>query len=541
MKKYMDFAFPRMAVGLFVGIMLFAYTFTLFHYRYDRTMESGFYEINGKYENLLDKYEAGEVGPEFIEMITHFYRSDYLRMAQVDDSGNFKTIYETEYGTIAAENGIHDWVYITDDDSLAGSSVSYNENTVNGFELNIKYLKCDEIKEVADSMDILYANSYDMMSFSEGWYSNGSDTFYMTGEILGMLYYPQCTATTFYIEDDYLHLGQVTEYYSEKPFGKKSWDFTDPENKDKYTVSDDVTWPLTISIGAIRPDYVLGQEKELFGADSLDELYKSNFHEGASGYSCSYDVGDGNRSLGYVELYQTGGNTYVIMQIITVEPFARHFMPFLVFWAFFLLFVCIGLPMLMAVRPYRHYKKAYENSRFKNNLIDALAHNLKTPLMVLGGYAENLKDVDGDDKNRYADQILAKTAEMNAGIEAILKTAEKNNPVLVKTSVREIIEQVCKAVGADAEIEGDAVFKVDKEYFAQAMTCLIDNASRYKTVRPVVVKISPAAIVVTNKTDKDTFTPGTGLAIAGRILEQHKLRLTTAIKGGVFEARVARK
>ena len=523
--------------------MLFALTFVIFNSRYDMSMESGFFQLTGKYENLIDKYDAGEIGPEFIEMITHFYRSDYLRMAQVDDSGNFKTIYETDYDTLAAENGIHDWVYITDDDSLAGSSVSYNENTVNGFELNIKYLKCDEIKEVADSMDIIYANSYDMMSFSEGWYTNGSDTFYVTGEILAMLCYPQYTATTYYIDDDQLHLGLVTEYYSEKPFGKKSWDFTDPENKDKYTVSDDVTMPLTFSIGAIRPDYMLEKEADVFGANSLDELYKSdNFSPDSQGYSCSYDIEGGNRSIGYARIYETGGHKYVIMQIITVEPFVRHFMPFLVFWAVFLLLVCIGLPMLFAVKPYRQYKKAYENNLFKNNLIDALAHNLKTPLQVLGGYAENLKDVGGaSEKDHYADRILEKAAEMNAGIEAILKTAEKNNPVLVKTSVREIIEQVCKAVGADAEIEGDAVMAVDREYFAQSMTCLIDNASRYKTVRPVVVKISPAAIVITNKTGKDTFTPGTGLAIAGRILEQHKLKLTTAIKGGVFEARVARK
>jgi hypothetical protein len=49
------------------------------------------------------------------------------------------------------------------------------------------------------------------------------------------------------------------------------------------------------------------------------------------------------------------------------------------------------------------------------------------------------------------------------------------------------------------------------------------------------------AVVITNKTDKDNFTPGTGLAIAGRILEQNKMNLTTAIKGGVFEARISRK
>ena len=54
------------------------------------------------------------------------------------------------------------------------------------------------------------------------------------------------------------------------------------------------------------------------------------------------------------------------------------------------------------------------------------------------------------------------------------------------------------------------------------------------------VKINPKDIVISNRTGKDKFTPGTGIAIAERILEHHKLKLKTELKDGVFEARISK-
>ena len=40
---------------------------------------------------------------------------------------------------------------------------------------------------------------------------------------------------------------------------------------------------------------------------------------------------------------------------------------------------------------------------------------------------------------------------------------------------------------------------------------------------------------------RDHITPGTGIAIAGRIIEQHGLRLKTKLEGGAFEAKLTKK
>ena len=163
--------------------------------------------------------------------------------------------------------------------------------------------------------------------------------------------------------------------------------------------------------------------------------------------------------------------------------------------------------------------------------------------MILGGYAENLKDVSKDDETgAYADDILAKTSEMNKDIEAILKSADKTNIVLEKASVKEVFEQQAKKAGAGINIEGDTELPMDKEYFKHAVFCLVDNASKYKSEDSKIdVKIDKKEILITNKTELDKFTPGTGIAIAGRILEQHKLKLRTKLEGGVFEAKISKK
>ena len=75
-----------------------------------------------------------------------------------------------------------------------------------------------------------------------------------------------------------------------------------------------------------------------------------------------------------------------------------------------------------------------------------------------------------------------------------------------------------------------------------ALFCLIDNANKYKKAdSKIEIQITSKLITITNKTDLNNYTPGTGISIAGRILEQHKLHLKTAVKDGVFEAKIGKK
>ena len=246
---------------------------------------------------------------------------------------------------------------------------------------------------------------------------------------------------------------------------------------------------------------------------------------------------------GAVKLLVIEGNRYILEYVVKTASFEDYFMPALIILALVLLILAVGISLLTALIPYNQYKKAYENNAYKNNLIDSLAHNMKTPLQILGGYAENLKDVeDVSEKNVYADRILEKTFEMNKDIEAILKTAERNDRKYVSASVRKCVGEVAEKLNAKVTITGDMTLKMDEEYFKTALFCLIDNAEKYKIAdSEVVVDITSNGFTVTNMAEASKFTPGTGLAIAGRIFEQHKLYLNTSLKDGVFVVRAGKK
>ena len=544
MKKYRDFAFPHVAVGLLIGLLVFGFTIITFKYRYEATLHSGNSDMIKQYEKLIDKYDSGDIGVEFINMMNEFYRFDYLRISEIDDSGSITPIFETDYDTVAASINIHNWIFVTKDDSLAGTQENYNEvASGNGFELNMSYVKCDEIWEPIESLDMYNGNSYNLLAFSESWYYSYPDPFVVVAEVYGNYAFPCLIINSYYIDGDTLHLGSVRRGITSLPFAK-TWDFTDKSSADKYIYTGpDDSFVECISYGMpVRPDKYLDAESDIFMQDSMEDIYASGkLAEGSRTYTSTLDD-EGRLTFGGVRIYETGGHRYLIESVITAQSFTGYFMPFIIIYAFILMLIFIGIPMLAAARPYRQYKRAYENNLFKNNLIDSLAHNIKTPLQILGGYAENLKDVDDPaSKDHYADRILEKTAEMNKDIEAILKTAERTTPELKNCSVKDIIAEAAGKIGGEFDITGDAQMPADKEYFAQAVYALLDNAARYKTSGSVQVKVDKNAVVITNKTDKDNFTPGTGLAIAGRILEQNKMNLTTAIKGGVFEARISRK
>ncbi len=544
MKKYRDFAFPFAAIGLFIGLILFGFTVIVFQFRYEAALMSGNSNMLDKYERMLDKYDEGEISMDFIGMMNKYYQFDYMRISQVDEDGNITPLFETDYDIGAIYYGtVNEWVYVTKDDSLAGNVINYKQPEEDGFELTIRYLKCDEFWEPAETLDTYMSNSYNLMVLSDGWYHTGPDPFFFVSETYGGTFFPFLNIRSCYTDDEYLHLGVVKAGYEYLPF-VKTWDFTDGSAKDKYeqdTTSDFVGSYNAYSL-PVRPDKFLDEQGDIFMQDSVASMVASGkIDYGDHGYSSVREY-DGRMTLGNITFYEAGGHKYLIESVITAKSFTEFYMPFLIIYAFILALICIGIPMLAALRPYRQYKKAYENNLFKNNLIDSLAHNIKTPLQILSGYAENLKDVSGSAaKDHYADCILEKTAEMNKDIEAILKTAEKTTPVLKTCSVKEIYDEAAGKIGGEFNITGDAQMAVDKEYYAQAAYALLDNASRYKTSGAVQVKIDKTAVVITNKTDRDNFTPGTGIVIAGRILEQNKLSLTTAIKGGVFEARISRK
>ncbi len=551
MKKYISFLLPRMVSCVLIAAVVYGISVSVLYDKYKGALERGYTAYYDRYTKMLSRYDEGVIDGTFLEMYTNFFYNDYVRFAKVTDDGSIETIYETDYDVIPVCFGVKEWIYVTDNEELLALGSRHYQNDETGFYINIDYKKCDDVQEIIKNYDTYLLNTFDCMAISDGYYNYPYDLFYIASELSGYCGYHVIGMKSYYTDGDTLYLGKVEESFADggtkRPFGKE-WDFTDQADQSKYITSDEPFGGVAeIRLPRVRPDKFFESKGDLFNCSNIEELkqqiakYSDEDAIADSIWYCSDEEGEGGRKLhAVIREYEAGGNTYLVEYIVTTAGFTEYYRPFLIAYAVIMLVTGIAVSLLISIRPYRRYRRAYEDNAFKNNLIDTLAHNLKTPLMVLGGYAENLKDVSSaEDKNRYADQILAKSSEMNKDIEAILKTAGKNSPVLTKGSVKEVLTLEAAKLGIDIAITGDMTLKMDKEYIDNAIYCLIDNANRYKTAdSSIEAVISSKSIVIRNKTELDKFTPGTGLAIAGRIIAQHGLRLETDLKDGVFEAKI---
>ena len=563
-KKYFHFAAGRVIASLLIGAVL--YTAVTMHLSsvYQSSLVTGFNDRVELYKKIITNYDEGRYGSVFMSIITNFYSADYIKFARIGEDGSIDTFFETDYNVIPVEERMHHWYYVTDDPEMLAEGKRVETIKPANEDWVIEYIKCDEIRKISDesSWDRRLTNGWDICTMTDSYYAD--QLVCVSSELCGALRYAQPDVKSYYFDEAGLHIGKVRESGADYLFGKAfpaKWDFTDPSKADLYKICDEegIVPSLTIFPTLKKPEAFLNANAGILSAADLDSLIReadaASEKEDSEYTVYSYDNYKGNEhqyvifkkgipnTRGVVAVFSVGGQKYLAEFVISCATFEEFYSPFLITFGIILLVLCLAIALILAVRPYSQYKKAYENNIFKNNLIDSLAHNMKTPLQILGGYAENLKDVKSDaEKDHYADQILAKTSEMNKDIEAILKTAEKTDRKFVKASVRTALAEAAEKAGAEVVIKGDTDTKMDREYFKTALFCLIDNASKYKTAdSKIEADITGKGIKITNKTDAAKYTPGTGLAIAGRILEQHRLYLKTQLKDGVFEALITKK
>ena len=555
-KSYFSFLIGRLLIGIVIGAVIFALFKSYLHLSYDDSLEKGQDFIFEKYEQLLKKYDEGELDETFINICCNLYTADYIKFAKVNEDGSFDTVFETDYNSVPLEKNSREWICLTDDEELLAkgkSTVTIND------DWTIYYKTCDEIGSLNyndRNRNYYVGNSWTAAELSN--YGRGQALFVACVISSGALQYRIPVIETYYEDQNTFHIGKVhlEDYDYRRYSSDQSWDFTDPSKADLYSTNiynenTDFGDMYRLVLRCDRPDAFFGQNGDIFLANSMSDLEK--FDRETDGrirkqYGEIFSARAGMRNNGYytmgrLAVIEINGQKYLVESVSTTLNYKDYFKPVFLIAGIVLLVFSIGIPCLTAVRPYSEYKKAYENNRFKNSLIDSLAHNLKTPLQILGGYAENLKDVsDASEKDRYADRILTKTQEMNADIELILKTADKTSLRFSKTSIRKCLEEVASKAGAGIDIKGDAEYMTERDYFNTALFCLVDNAVKYGNKdAKIEAAITSKSITIRNKTTAGKFTPGTGIAIAGRIFEQHKLKLTTDLKDGVFEARITKK
>ena len=269
------------------------------------------------------------------------------------------------------------------------------------------------------------------------------------------------------------------------------------------------------------------------------------------------------------------GNTYHNFVFRTTGPLTIPFSTAykILLWLALVL-VCCGA-VLFAFIPasinYNINKRKYEIFEYRRKMVDAMAHDLKTPMAAISAYAENLSNNIATDKREYyADKIEGKVSQMNKMVNDILEFSKTENSAVSISKEEVDIGDVIEKLIADNEhiiserslkinfTKKSVVVKTDLNLFRMAVSNLISNAVLYsKEGTQIDISCDEKNLIIINiseeKTDnaeslKDPFVKGSisrgsggtglGLAIANNNLAMLGFKLEIQSKDDKFIATV---
>lgn len=223
--------------------------------------------------------------------------------------------------------------------------------------------------------------------------------------------------------------------------------------------------------------------------------------------------------------------------------------------------IVVGLMMLILTRGIGHiYKKQELLEKNRRAFIDAVAHELKTPLAVIQAYSEGLKERIAEEKREaYLEVIIDETAKMNELILEMLKlTKLEDGAYILKLEtfvMKKLIEEVVQAKGRlieDKQIT--IVMKIDEESevtadyrcMEQVVSNLLLNAIQHTDIGGTIwISLVEGKVEIENKgapipedklkliwnafykveeiNNRSGEGSGLGLSIVKNMLELHKL------------------
>ena len=230
------------------------------------------------------------------------------------------------------------------------------------------------------------------------------------------------------------------------------------------------------------------------------------------------------------------------------------------------LFVLI-IATVLYVLMWKMIKSQMLQEQKRIELTNALAHDIKTPLFVISGYAQSLKEnINNDKKEHFVDRIVFKTEEANETIHKMLNLSKLESCNLkmnfVELNIYELISEILvdyvnlpEGKRISFSHSGYNIITADKALIKEALENLIDNAIKYSTPNSVIeVKIEGKRFIVSNACDdltksdiKDIMSPyvrkdksrhqngnGLGLAIVKSVLDLHGTKYEIKLRNKRF-------
>lgn len=139
-------------------------------------------------------------------------------------------------------------------------------------------------------------------------------------------------------------------------------------------------------------------------------------------------------------------------------------------------------------------------SELKNDFINNMTHEFKTPVTNIGIAGEILKKRSGDENKVYIDILLKENEKLRMKIDQVLLGASVDRmrkPVLESLDIHQLLSDCAEAFHLRLQERNgklrldfgasDPMIIGDRELLAQAITNVIDNAEKYSAHKPNIV------------------------------------------------------
>lgn len=224
-------------------------------------------------------------------------------------------------------------------------------------------------------------------------------------------------------------------------------------------------------------------------------------------------------------------------------------------------FILIGI--LLSLIIWRNFKNRAIREQHRMEMTNAVAHNLKTPLCIINGFSENLREESGYlTKQHYINVIQEQANEMDILVHKMLdfsKLETDSAKLNIKSfNIKTELENIAKKYN-DISSKNIIVTADDKEIFADkelmelVFENLIENAVKYsKDNSDIKISFANNNFNISNECDeiskkdlKKIWKPynrlekneevrgtGIGLSIVKHILKLHRIKPYTEYSGG---------
>ncbi|MCI5870172.1 MAG: HAMP domain-containing histidine kinase [Dorea sp.] len=252
---------------------------------------------------------------------------------------------------------------------------------------------------------------------------------------------------------------------------------------------------------------------------------------------------------------------YALLLRTTTHPWLAAFayMKYVYISGFFLMVLCAGIVISVMNKT---YEKQVRLEEMRRDFTNAIAHELKTPLAVIRGFTENLKEnTFAEKKDYYLDKIVEQTEEIDQMVRRMCEISKLQSDQLVlqkeQVDLLELLKEqepkihpLAEEKDLDIEYCVRDVFALegDHYYLGKALLNLLSNAAEYNR-REGMIRITVEKDLCSIENTGESIPEeklaylgnmfysgsesrthqekhlGLGLYVAERILELHHLKL----------------